>query len=132
MSKELIAVLDKYAAGDEFQRPVEQAIDLLESQAREIEELKAKCNEWMAIRIPIQKYIGVVESQAREIELKDINLGLASEFQKQMWADWHEETKKHTAKIDELRAALVSAIDAMEDFDYDKRMQAIAKCREVL
>jgi hypothetical protein len=32
----------------------------------------------------------------------------------------------------ELRAALVSAVDALSDFDYDKRMAAIAKCREVM
>jgi hypothetical protein len=40
--------------------------------------------------------------------------------------------KEARDKVEELRAALVSAIDAMEDFDYDKRLKAIAKCREVL
>jgi hypothetical protein len=33
---------------------------------------------------------------------------------------------------DQLREALSVAVDALSDFDYDKRMAAIAKCREVL
>lgn len=36
------------------------------------------------------------------------------------------------ARIDELETALQQAVDAMQDFDYDKRVHAIATARQTL
>jgi DNA repair ATPase RecN len=63
----------------------------------------------------------LIESQAREIdELKATN-----DTRLQLLNDALVES-------DELRAALVSAIDALSDFDYDKRLAALTLCKEVI
>ena len=50
--------------------------------------------------------------------------------------DYYEDDEKLidalAAENKRLREALSVAVDAMEDFDYEKRMAALAKCREVL
>jgi FtsZ-binding cell division protein ZapB len=144
MSNQLDAIIDSLLDGESPQ--LYAAASVIESQAREIESLEAKNEHCHAVLLLVRKamcgdinnednIIEMAESQAREIdELKERNNWLQSDRNVATAALKAKEDTlcEMDVEIKELRAALVVAVDAMEDFDYDKRMAALTKCKEVL